>query len=540
MPVITAFGGSTGKRSARVVIGTTNAGYTASDVDFLCNGSNDSAMFASALTSISAVGGEIKILDGTYILSKPWAIERNNIKVTGSGAGITVLRMTGTRNSSAAAADAKSNNAVVYLSGSNNAIEGLTLANGMSPTVGVSYGIYVAESNHVTVTGTLCDNASSNQSSHGIFFNGCTDCVADYNTVSNSTGASVNCFGITLDAAFSDNNAILDNTVENSGNGTVFGVYLNYSSSHNVIRGNRVSTSAVGTSGSCYGVYLNSENCSNVIEGNIFTNTSAGTTAGNSYCRGVSMTGNSNGNSVIANTFTNSAVLSSFGVDCNGSKNNVIAGNTISNSDTGNGNEGILLIGTASYNVVQGNIISNSTSALSSRGIDNNAPYNVISGNVILNSNSGSATNDLCYGILSSGDHCTITGNVIANNSAVGICYGMYLSGSDNNSVTGNTVSNGSSGGYAYGIYLANVTNSRVSCVFGGKSATFTGFALYIIGTGNTYNQITNNNYRNWGQYGSGLYTSDGSVTASLPGSATTISTFTIIGTGSVSGFDMR
>jgi parallel beta-helix repeat protein len=278
---VTSVGG--GKKVARAVIGSTGAGYTAADVDFLCTGSNDSTMFDNALAAIATGGGEIKILDGTYTLTKPWAIEKAGVKVTGSGAANTVLRMTGARNTTSGAEAAKSNNAVIYIGESDCVIEGLTLANGTSATSGLSYGIYV-------------------------------------------TAAS----------------------------------------------------------------------------------------------------------------------------------NNIITGNTFSNS---------------------------STSAQS---------------------------------------------------------YGVYLTSSSNNTITGNTFSNSSTNGISCGVYLSSASNNTVTGnIWGGKSSAFTGFAFYFSGTTNVYNQIQNNSLCNWILCGAGEYTTDGTISSALPGSSTTIASFSAIGTASVSGFNM-
>jgi predicted RNA binding protein YcfA (HicA-like mRNA interferase family) len=123
----------------------------------------------------------------------------------------------------------------------------------------------------------------------------------------------------------------------------------------------------------------------------------------------------------------------------------------------------------------------------------------------------------------------TIEGLTLANGETVtaGNSYGIYLtSNTITNTITGNTSSNSSSSNsisYCYGIYLyGNNHNNTISCVFGGKSAAFTGFALYIDSTPSAYNQITNCNFRNWARYGTGVFTTDGETAMTLPGSSTT------------------
>jgi hypothetical protein len=94
--------------------------------------------------------------------------------------------------------------------------------------------------------------------------------------------------------------------------------------------------------------------------------------------------------------------------------------------------------------------------------------------------------------------------------------------------------------GSCYGIYIDdNSSGNTISFVATGKTDPFLGFALYIAGTGNDYNQIINCNLHNWAQYGTGVFTTDRSTADTLPGSSTTIGDFSAIGTGSVAGFNM-
>lgn len=81
--------GGSGKRYARIVIGTSTAGWTASDCDYLCNGTNDSTQFTNAITALPD-GGEIVLLDGTYQLNSNVDIEKScTIRGAGLGANIT-------------------------------------------------------------------------------------------------------------------------------------------------------------------------------------------------------------------------------------------------------------------------------------------------------------------------------------------------------------------------------------------------------------------------------------------------------------------
>lgn len=58
---------SGGKRYARVVVGTSTAGWTAEDCDYLCDGTNDEVEIQAAIDEVEAAGGgSVVILNGTY------------------------------------------------------------------------------------------------------------------------------------------------------------------------------------------------------------------------------------------------------------------------------------------------------------------------------------------------------------------------------------------------------------------------------------------------------------------------------------------
>jgi hypothetical protein len=78
------------RRTATVTIGSTGAGYTADDVDYLCDGSNDSDMFDNAVSALEDYGGEIKVLEGQYGLNKQWKIAKPNVTIEGVGKAVTL------------------------------------------------------------------------------------------------------------------------------------------------------------------------------------------------------------------------------------------------------------------------------------------------------------------------------------------------------------------------------------------------------------------------------------------------------------------
>lgn len=81
------FDSISGKRTCRVVVGTSTAGWTEADCDLLCDGTDDQVEIQAALESLPENGGEIAILDGTYNISKAITVDLD----TTSGAKNIVL-----------------------------------------------------------------------------------------------------------------------------------------------------------------------------------------------------------------------------------------------------------------------------------------------------------------------------------------------------------------------------------------------------------------------------------------------------------------
>lgn len=84
-------GGSGGKKYATVVVGTSTAGYTADQVDFLCDGEDDQVEIEQALDSVSS-GGLVKLLSGNYKFTNTFSPVNiggsktlNNVEIVGEG-----------------------------------------------------------------------------------------------------------------------------------------------------------------------------------------------------------------------------------------------------------------------------------------------------------------------------------------------------------------------------------------------------------------------------------------------------------------------
>lgn len=82
-----------GKRTCRFVVGTSTAGWTEADCDYLCDGTADDVEINAAIKALPEDGGEIVILDGTYNLSSTVSISSSTKKITIRGLGSnTVLK----------------------------------------------------------------------------------------------------------------------------------------------------------------------------------------------------------------------------------------------------------------------------------------------------------------------------------------------------------------------------------------------------------------------------------------------------------------
>lgn len=82
-----------GKRVCRFVVGTSTAGWTADDCDYLCDGTADDVEINAAIQALPSTGGEVVILDGTYNITATIAVNKDNVTLSGNGAATVLKRM---------------------------------------------------------------------------------------------------------------------------------------------------------------------------------------------------------------------------------------------------------------------------------------------------------------------------------------------------------------------------------------------------------------------------------------------------------------
>lgn len=74
-------------RPARFVVGTSQAGWTTADCDYLCDGTEDQVEINAAIAALPSGGGEVVLLDGMYDVGNKGSVLMNRSKVTLRGAG---------------------------------------------------------------------------------------------------------------------------------------------------------------------------------------------------------------------------------------------------------------------------------------------------------------------------------------------------------------------------------------------------------------------------------------------------------------------
>ena len=368
-----------GKKVARFVIGTSTAGWTLENCDYLCDGINDQVEIIQALEALPATGGEIVILDGTYNITASINIPKDNVSIRGNG-NATILK----RGYNSTDTD----RGLITLNGKSGCkIQDLQIdGNNATYTADYNCGIYLVSSSNNTITGNTCNNNNG----CGIFLY----TSSNNNTVRGNTCNNNNGDGIEL--VSSSNNTITGNTCNNNSNG----IYL-YSSSDNTV-----------TDNTCYnngdGIYLFSSSHNTVTDN----------TCNNNNSNGIFLSSSSH-NTVTGNTCNNN---NGDGIYLISSSNNTITGNTYYNN--GNG----IYLSSSSNNTVTGNTCYNNHYGIY---LYESSKNNTVTGNTC-NSNN--------YGIrLASSSNNTITGNTCNNNNGCGI----YLDASSNNTVTGNTCMRG-------------------------------------------------------------------------------------------------
>lgn len=71
-------------RTYRVVVGTSTAGWTEDDCDYLCDGTADQTTISQAIAALPEEGGVVYFLDGTYKVGGYLGISKDNVTLLGN------------------------------------------------------------------------------------------------------------------------------------------------------------------------------------------------------------------------------------------------------------------------------------------------------------------------------------------------------------------------------------------------------------------------------------------------------------------------
>ena len=279
-------GGISGKRTCRFVIGTSTAGWTADDCDYLCDGTADDVEINAAIQALPATGGQILILDGTYIITASITIDKIGVTLRGNGTA-TILQ----RNWNSSTVEG-----VITITAMDGGVtvQNIQIRGGkQSYTNTNNIGIFLKNTQDNTITENICNDNSGN----GIHLENTQDNTITENICNDNSGN-----GIHLEST--QDSTITENTCNNNYSGIFLSVVDN-----TTITGNTCSDSGIA------GIHLSDANSNNTITGN---------TCNNNNYYGIYLSSSSDNNTITGNTCNNS----SSGIRLSSSSNNTVTGNT--------------------------------------------------------------------------------------------------------------------------------------------------------------------------------------------------------------------
>lgn len=250
---------TTGKRTARFIVGTSAAGWTEKDCDYLCDGTDDQVEINAAIQALPTSGGEVVILAGTYNITAKIDVNRVMIMLVGNGPATVLKRMW---RSTAA-------EGVVHVSSSNCVVANLTVDGNLSNfNSNNNAGIFLLGSKN-TATGNICTNNNV-----GIYLYGNENTATGNISSNNITGIQ---FGGT-------NGTVTGNTCNSNG---TYGIYLN--GSYGTVTGNTCNSGGCGIYllGKCFTITGNT--CRENLSCGIYLNGSLSTITGNTCIRGTGL-----------------------------------------------------------------------------------------------------------------------------------------------------------------------------------------------------------------------------------------------------------
>lgn len=279
----TGSGGGSGKKYATLVVGTTTAGHTADDVDYLCTGANDNVVIQSAIYALPTSGGRIVLLSGTYDISSTVTLNRQNSVIQGQGPS-TVFSITGQEGINISGNNSALKDFKVLMT--SDAYQGISISNAtfkssierlyVSGNVGVGQtAIFVALNNSVSLEGHKIESC---------FFDNLDLCVSTSSAKTLITGCTAYDCSAFAQSAGNGGAVITNNRCETDDN---MAIWITCNARNNIIANNTFVGGAWGIRGTTVAIVGNN------ITGNNFRSM---------FTTGINFT-NGNGNLITGNTF---------------------------------------------------------------------------------------------------------------------------------------------------------------------------------------------------------------------------------------------
>jgi parallel beta-helix repeat protein len=370
---------------------------------------------------------------------------------------------------------------------------------------GLGYGVDIPSGNNsITVMNCNITEGTSTISSYGIRILSSSNDTIFNNTITTFGEWG---FGIFLNLS-SSLNIISNNLINTSQNMDSHGIYL-YLSSNNTVSNNIIVTNYNGG----YGISLESASNNAIINNSIATYDSAGrgiylksnsifnaisknniTTSGLN-AHGIYLKSNSIFNAISNNTIMTSGTTG-YGIYSESVSNNTFSGNTITTN--GNSAHSVYLKPSSNTNIFSNNTII--ASGDSSYGI-----YLVSSSSNTFSKNAIATSGNSGFGVFLSvnSDSNNLSNNMITTSGSYTGLFGIYLDSSSNNNLSSNMVV--TSNADSWGIVLASGANSNIISNNTIMTSGTTGYGFFIVASANS-NAMSNNMITTFGTAGRGIY----------------------------------
>ena len=270
-------------RAARFVIGTSTAGWTEADCDYLCDGTADEVEIKAAISALPSGGGEILLLDGTYNISSSIAISKANVVLRGSGPSTVLKRMFNSTSANGvigcSAAHCRicsmdvDGNKTAYASDDNRAI----YASQSASYIEIDHVTAKNSYNGISLSGmtgaSILNCIVQTTSARGVYIFGASGILMDGNLISGNGGTGIN-------VERTEDIRILNSTISST---VDYGIAIDAESKRGIISGNTcdqpqdnqsvmIHGSAFVVTGNVVGsISLGSGSKSNIVAHNILT-----------------------------------------------------------------------------------------------------------------------------------------------------------------------------------------------------------------------------------------------------------------------------